>query len=352
MTMRRTGNLWPQVVHFGALRRAARRAARGKRATSSAARFLDRLEPELLRLQRDLIAGTWRPGTAQRFVIHDPKERTITAVPFADRVVHHALIAPLEPLFERRMISDSFACRKGLGTHAALRRATQLLRRHDWFLKLDVRRCFDSISHRVVHERLARIVKDRRVLELCARILGGPTGDPALECALDGRGLPIGSLTSQWFCNLVLDPLDHHIREVLRVPGYVRYMDDMLLFHRSIDDLQAAHGDVRAFLAERLDLALKDSATVLAPARVGAPFLGWRIHRGGLRLRRETLRRAEWRLRLRQRALHRGWIDAESCRQSTASIMAHLSHGGTLALRRRRFVDSSIEPPNRACVHR
>ncbi len=136
--MRRAGNLWPEIVSFGNLVRAARRAALGKRDVAGVARFLADLEPNVLRLQRELEAGTWAPGRAFTFEIHDPKTRTITAAPFADRVVHHALIDVLEPRLERRMLFESFACRRGKGTHRAL--AHGLVRRYPWFLKLDVTR--------------------------------------------------------------------------------------------------------------------------------------------------------------------------------------------------------------------
>lgn len=220
--MRRVGNLWPSIVSFANLTRAARRAALGKCEVAGVARFLADLEPNVLRLQRELEAGEWRPGQAFTFEIHDPKTRTITAAPFRDRVVHHALIDVLEPHLERRMVHESFACRRGKGTHTALRHARSLVRRHRWFLKLDVRKCFASLDHSVVCLAFARVLKDRRALDLIECIVrsGGK----------DGVGLPIGNLTSQWACNLVLDQLDHQVKEHLCIPGYVRYMDDFVLF--------------------------------------------------------------------------------------------------------------------------
>lgn len=225
--MRRAGNLWPRVIGLENLLAAARRAARGKRGQAGVARFLADREPLCLALQRDLETGTYRPGEPTTFTILDPKERLISAAPFRDRVLHHALMAVLEPVFERRMVFESFACRKRKGTHAALAHARGLVRRFGWLLKLDVAKCFDSLDHEVVLGAVARVVKDRRVLavlETIVRSSGGAAPD-------GGRvGLPIGNLTSQWLANLVLDGLDHHVKEVLRVPGYVRYMDDFGLF--------------------------------------------------------------------------------------------------------------------------
>lgn len=327
--MKRAGGLWPAVTAFENLRRAALRASRGKRRVAGVARFLAELEPELFRLQEELRSGAWGPGPSFRFVIHDPKRRTITAAPFPDRVVHHALIGGLEPVFDRRMVYESFACRRGKGTHAALAHARGLVRRHACFLKLDVRKCFESLDHGVVLGTLRRCVKDRRTLDLCERIVAaGGSG---------GVGLPIGNLTSQWFANLVLDRLDHFVKEELGVRGYVRYMDDFALFGEGKDELRCQHDAVQAFLRERLRLELKERATILAPCSQGLPFLGWRVYRGTTRLRPQSLRRLRARIRHRRWELERGAIGEADFRASLRSVCEHLRHGDTLSLRRRWF---------------
>lgn len=325
--MRRIGNLWATVVSFENLTHAARRAGLGKRRVAGVARFLADLEPNVLRLRRELEDESWRPGPAYTFEIHDPKTRTITAAPFEERVVHHALIDILEPHLERRMVFESFACRRGKGTHRALVEARKLVQRYPWFLKLDVRKCFESLDQSVVLETFARVIKDRRVLALLERIVqsGGQ----------HGVGLPIGNLTSQWACNLVLDRLDHHVKEVLRIPGYVRYMDDFALFSADKARLVAAHDEVRAFLREHLRLELKERATKLAPVREGLPFLGWRIYRGTVRLRTENLRRLRARLKHRLWEQRTGRIEQEKLLACLRSTTEHLRHGSTLALRRR-----------------
>ncbi len=337
--MRRHGNLWDKIVSFENLTQAAGRAARGKRSVAGVARFLDRLEPEVLGLQRDLEQGLYVPGNAFQFEIRDPKVRTITAAPFRDRVVHHALIDPLEPLFDRRMVFESFACRRGKGTHAAIRHARRLVRKYDFFLKLDVRKCFDSIAHDVVMETMGRIVKDRKVLDLCETIVhkSGDTGQT-------GVGLPIGNLTSQWFANLVLNRLDHFVKEEMRIPGYVRYMDDFVLCSEDREELRHAKVEIKGFLRQSLRLELKDRATILAPARQGLPFLGWRIYRGTTRLRPGNFRRTRSRLKHRrwQHQLH--LIDDSQLADAVRSVACHLEHGSTLNLRRKMFMDDSHPP--------
>lgn len=330
--MRRVGNLWDSIVSFENLRTAALRAARGKREAKSAARFLERLEPEIFLLQEELSSGVFTPRTPFEFTIHDPKERVISAAHFRDRVVHHALMDRLEPIFERRMIHESFACRKGKGTHAALRHARTLLRKYPWFLKLDIQKCFDSLDHGVVLEQVERIMKDRKVLDLLARIVraraGGGVG------GVGGVGLPIGNLTSQWLANLTLDRVDHYVKDSLRVPGYVRYMDDFVLFNNSKESLAAARDQIAEFVQFGLKLALKDRATILAPARSGLPFLRWRIHLGVTRLRSQNVRRVKQKLRRRVWQFETGQIEEERLAACVRSAMAHLDHGHTRGLRR------------------
>ncbi len=335
--MRRTSGLWERVAGFDGLVDAAHEAARGKRTTASVARFLERVEPEALALERELQSGSWRPGRCSTFQVHDPKTRTITAVPFRDQVVHHALMAQLAPVLERRMIADSYACRRGKGTHAALRRAHGFVRRFGYFLKLDVKSFFASIRHDVVMETLGRVTKDRRVLALCQTILAGP------ERRSGGVGLPIGALTSQWFANAVLDRLDHVIKEDLGVRGYVRYMDDMVLFADRRIELAAAKDVVESYLADTLRLRLKHRATILAPTTEGLPFLGWLLFRGTVRLRPANLRRSLWRLRLRRWEFEYDRRSEESYRQGVASVFAMFEHGNTRALRRRLMEGHDLE---------
>ncbi len=327
--MRRKGGHWPLITRFDHLCASAWRAARGKRQTATVARFLERLEPEVLQLKRELETQSWRPQPPTRFRILDPKERTITAAAFRDRVVHHALIDAIEPALERRMVACSFACRKGMGTHRALDHARRLVRRFGWFLKLDVRKCFDSLRHDVVLAAARRVIKGRATLALIETIVRHDASAVA-----EGRGLPIGSLTSQWLANLVLDQLDHFALEQLRVPGYVRYMDDFALFGGSKGELWRWHAAVERFLRERLGLELKSQATCLAPTTEGLPFLGWRIHPGTTRLKPESRRRLLQRHRRLTRSLQHGGMTEEQFAVRARSLFVHASAGSTLAWRR------------------
>jgi len=317
--------VWNDITSFANLRRAARRAARGKRQVKGVARFLLREEPELLALQRELGDGSWRPGRPATFVIRDPKERVITAAPFRDRVVHHALIDPLEPLLDACLLPHAFACRRGKGQHRAVPQAQALLRQHAWFLKMDVAKFFPSLAHDVVLATVDALVADARTRALFSAIV---RGGGAAEC-----GLPIGHLTSQWLANLVLGRLDAFVVCELRAGGYVRYMDDFVVFGASKRELRAAHDAIVVRLAA-LRLAPKARATMLAPGHVGLPYLGWRIYRGTVRVRPENLRRSRRRIATREAQWRRGLLDERQLADAVRSVIAHLRHGSTLALRR------------------
>jgi len=331
-----SGSQWDEITSFANLCAAARRAALGKRGVRGAARFLERLEPEALALQRELLGWSWRPSVPTTFVIHDPKTREITAAPFRDRVVHHALIDPLEALFDAALVPQTFACRRGKGMHRALGHARALVRSHSHFLKLDVEACFASIEHEIVLKTLRELDLEQEVLRLSARILGGAGGRL-------GIGLPIGNLTSQWFANLVLGRLDRFVLALPGIRGYARYMDDCVLFADDKQVLRDAHGFVEGFLEQELHLRLKSRATILAPVSQGLPFLGWRVYRGTTRLRPENVRRTRRRLAHRAWELRAGRSGAERYLACARSIVAHLEHGDTRELRRSLLAASFVQ---------
>jgi hypothetical protein len=332
--VKRVGHVLERVTAFAALRAAYRRAARGKGGRVSAERFAYDLEPELLRLQDELRAGTWRPGPTVQFVIHDPKRRVITVAPFRDRVVHHALVAAIAPTLERGMDADSYGCRVGKGTDRALARAQELARRAPWALRSDVQAFFASVPHAPLLTQLARLFKDQALLDLLARIVRAGGGH-------NGRGLPIGHLTSQWLANLYLTLLDREVRALPGVRGYVRYMDDLILFGDR-GALLTARGHLPELLAG-LGLTLNRRVTQLHRCRGGFPFLGFRVRAGApLRLRRASWRRTRAHLRTRERAFRRGQLDEAGLQACAVSALAHTDRAASQGLRRAAL---AREPP-------
>ncbi|MEZ5355838.1 MAG: hypothetical protein R2762_24655 [Bryobacteraceae bacterium] len=254
--------LWPKLTGLPNLFDAAHRAAAGKKSRPDVAAFLANLEPELYRLRRRLLDGSYRPGAYRTFPILDPTPRLISAAPFLDRVVHHALTNVVEPVFDRRFVPYSFACRKGFGTHRALTHCRRATARFACVLKCDVRKYFPSVDHTILHGLLASRHRAGRPkgmkrlaapAPLCRRVLRSVIECPATlrlaSLIIDSsnpqeevvhyfpgdtlftpherrRGLPLGNQTSQFFANVYLNPMDHMIDRNLRPGAYARYVDD------------------------------------------------------------------------------------------------------------------------------
>jgi retron-type reverse transcriptase len=304
------------------------------------------LEPELVRLKRELESGEYRPGAYRTFEVREPKPRLISAAPFADRVVHHALTRVLEPIFERRFVVNSFACRKGKGTHRALAGAWQASRRYAYALKCDVEKYFASIDHAILKELLARVIKCRPTLDLASRIIDGSNQQEEAICYFPGdtlftplerqRGLPLGNQTSQFFANVYLNPLDHFVLRELRPGHYVRYVDDFLLFGNDKRQLGEMRARVEDFLAE-LRLRIHARKSRVYRANDGVTFLGWRVFPARLRLVRSNVVR--WRRRLkamcaayRARTTRLGDVTTR-----LRAWVAHAEHGNTWKLRAQLF---------------
>lgn len=318
-----------RVASFGPLVGAARRAARGHAGSREVGEFLLDLEPEVLALERELLEGTYRPRPYRTFRIRDPKPRTISAAAFRDRVVHHALCAEIEPALERGAIEASFACRPGKGVLAATQHARRLTLAYPCALKLDIRHFFETLSHSVLRRLLAVRIVDERLRDLIDIFVHA--GAPG---SLPGRGLPIGNLTSQYFANFYLGPIDRLVTRGLRAAGYCRYMDDMLVFDGSKSRLWEIHRQVAAFLRDRLDVELKDEVTRVVPVTEGVPFLGFVVFPGTVRFDPHRARRWRDRMRAIQRALDRGDLAEEDAQRAADSLIGWARHGDTRAFRR------------------
>ena len=326
--MKRIGKLWSRMVSFENLHAAWRKARRGKKRSPAVAEFALRLETSLLKLQHELESGCYWPGAYRLFQIYERKPRTIAAAPFRDRVVHHALMNIIGPPLERRFIHDSYACRVGKGTHAAVARYQRWARRHAYAMKLDIRRYFPNMDHAILKGQLRRRIKDARLLDLLDRIIDGSpaSGEPAdwfpgddlLAPAERDRGIPIGNLTSQFFANLYLDDFDHWVKEQLAVKCYLRYVDDMVFLADSKARLwEIAEAVERQLLGLRL--RLHPGKIRVVPARCGLDLLGYRVFPWRRRLRDDNGHRFRRRLRQFARAYAAGkmqWPDFNPCVQS------------------------------------
>lgn len=318
--MNRAGNLFEKICDIQNLHEAYYKASKNKRFTSGYINFRKDSETNLEKLRKSLVDGKYTHGQYRHFIITDPKQRLISAASFPDRVMHHAIMNVLEPVFERQFIFHTYACRKGKGTHAAARYAFKCAGRSEFFLKLDVRKYFDSIDHTVLKQFLCRIIKDARCLELLFGVIDSYKIDFEGESAGRKKGLPIGNLTSQFFANFYLSALDHFILEKLKPEGYVRYMDDMVIFGDSVKNLKNIFDEVDRFCLEKLALFLK--VPVFGKTFFGVPFLGWRITKDRIFLLSKTKRRMKNRLKEIQKAFERGKITEEKALERTEAVYA------------------------------
>jgi retron-type reverse transcriptase len=313
--MQRVGNVWEGFLSFENLYRAWKRAFTSTKSPESYA-FSFHLEKELFTLQEELASQTYIPGDYRYFTISDPKKRTISVARFRDRVVHHALVQVLEPIYEKRFIYHSYATRKGKGTHKAIEQARQYLKNNKWYLKMDISKYFDSIDHSVLKRILQRQIKDTNILDLCARIIakGG-----------DGQcGLPIGNLTSQFWANVYLDKFDHFIKDRLRVKAYLRYMNDFCLFSSDKQFLKDSLSVITQFLKTELRLEPKPRATLINTSLHGLPFLGARIWPSLIRIGQNNFKRSFNRLKQRETEYRTGKVPYKNYVCSMESLLSYL----------------------------
>jgi RNA-directed DNA polymerase len=333
--MKRARRLLERIVERDNLRLAFYRALRGKRDRRDAREFAAHLEANLQDMAAKIWSGQFLVGRCSQFTIHDPKKRTITAPCFAERVLHHAIMNVCEPHFERFLIDDTYACRRGKGRIAALKKAVRFSSRFPVVLKLDVRKYFNSISHEVLLERLERRFKDRHLLDLFRRII-------ASYHTTAGRGLPIGSLTSQHLANFYLGWFDRFVKEVIRSQGYVRYMDDCVIWGAAAAELRESLDRCESFLGRDLRLEVNRDP-IICPARHGFEFLGCRVYPSHLKLNRRSRGRFRRRLTELEEAYGRGEITENALQARATALVAFTTAGGTKSWQFRTRVLQRLE---------
>ena len=316
-------NVWDRFVEWDNLVEAAKKASQGRRFHRDVLEFNFSRTENLIRIQKELVSGTWRPGPYRQLWVYEPKKRLVHAPQFADRVVHHALVQVVGAHFERRFISDSYACRVGRGTHAASKRLSGLLRSaHEiwgrfYVLKADISKYFYSIDHNILMDILARIVGDRKILDVFRLLV---EESPLKEY---GVGLPLGALTSQLCANAYLDVFDHYVKDKLGIRHYVRYMDDFIVLHHSKPVLWSLLDSMRDFLSERLKLTL-NCKTSIFPSSRGVDFAGYRHWNTHALPRKRNVKRAKKRFAGLSRVYARGEISLDRVRSCVTSFTGYI----------------------------
>lgn len=286
--MKTYNNLFKEICSIRNLHKAYLKARKGKSKKYYVLKFEENLDDELKKLQEELLNHSYKPRPLKKFIVRDPKTRIIHASAFRDRVVHHALVNLIEPIFEKIFIYDSFASRKNKGTHLALKRLEGFMRKvsrngklikksysnnsiKGYCLKADIRSYFDNVDHETLVNIIAKKVKDVEAIWLVYQILNN------FDSKIKGRGMPLGNLTSQFFANVYLNELDYFVKQELKVKSYIRYVDDFVILHRSKKRLEFYKKKIEEFVNNKLELELHPDKSDIFSLADGITFLGYRI---------------------------------------------------------------------------
>ena len=323
--MKRIGNIYQEICCMANLRLADRIARRGKANQQSIIRFDKNHEANLLKIQHQLLDKAYATSPYTHFTVHDPKERQISSLPYRDRIVHHAIMNIIEPMFVANFTADTYSCIKGRGIHKAATKLFKALRTDpastEYCLKLDVTKFYPSINHDILKALLRRKIKDNDLLWLLDEIIDS------------APGVPIGNYLSQYFANFYLSPLDHFIKETLGIKHYWRYADDIVILANNKSELHKVLASIRAYLQLSLKLSIKGNYQVFPVSERGIDFLGYVFYHTHIYLRKSI--KQSW-----ARAVKKG-----KNRQSLAAYHGWAKHCNAKNLLKTLSTNENIQRP-------
>jgi RNA-directed DNA polymerase len=335
INMKTYKNLYPKIFSMGNLTLAWRKARLGKTHKPDIIEFEKNIEKNLLALHYELKNKTYKPLPLTTFVLRDPKTRIISKSDFRDRVVHHALVRVLEPIYESTFICDSCANRKGKGTHYAIKRLDYFIRKvsdnyktinkfsngiQGYCLKADIKHYFNEVNHEILINLISKKIKDSDVIWLIRQILN--------NCDKAGIGMPLGNLTSQFLANLYLDPFDKFVKQTLKLEYYLRYVDDFIILNKSREELVL--GAIEFFLKNNLKLRLHPQKSRIIPLSKGIDFVGFRNFAHHKLLRKRNIKNMKQKIKLFEESA----IDFRTLAESYQGWQAYANRGNTYRLRR------------------
>lgn len=344
-------NVYDKICDYEELYKSHLEARKGKRFRDDVMIFTDRLEENLIELQNELTWQTYKVGAYRQFYEREPKLRLVMALQYRDRVVQWAIYRQLYPFYDKMMIEDSYACRRGKGSHAAADRLQYWLRQVErkpgkwYYLKLDISKYFYRVDHLVLLDILSRRIKDRRLLQLLSEIInsedtrfGLPAGVSPEDCPDEERladvGMPIGNLTSQLFANIYLNELDQLCKHDLRLHYYIRYMDDVIILSDSKRELAKYKEVIENFLKDFLHLDLNNK-TAIRPCELGVDFVGYHIWTTHRKLKKQTARKIIHAIDYICKELAAGNMSREEMERRVASYRGILQHCDSYGLRKK-----------------
>lgn len=347
-------DVYDGMCEFDDLLISYRNARKGKRYKRQVLAFTDNLESEIISIRNDLKDESYKMGPYHLFYVHEPKTRLVMSIQFRDRVMQWSIYRRLNPFYDKIFIEDSYACRKGKGSHMAADKLQYWLRQVSrreienpevkyYYLKIDVSKYFYRISHEILIRILSVRIHDERLLNLLVKIINSDTQKFGLPmgCSPDGCdyddwlydvGMPIGNITSQVFANVYLNELDQFCKHALGIHFYIRYMDDVIILSDSKEQLNIWKEEISKFLSEALELQL-NKKTAIRPVTLGVEFVGYKMFPEYRKLKKSTSKRIIKKFKVLCYQLAQGEITREELDRHVASYNGMLEHCSSHGLR-------------------
>jgi RNA-directed DNA polymerase len=323
--MKQAKNLIEKIAQTDNLHLAFLKAGKGKWQSVKVLDFQAKLDEKLFVMKSQILSGDVEVGNYNVFKIYEPKEREICSYSFQEKVLQHALMNKCHTKFDNFQIYDSYACRIGKGSHAAVKRAQQFSKKNDWYLKMDISKYFASIDHSILKKQISQKFREAKLLSVFEKIID-------TYHSKENKGLPIGNLTSQYFANHYLAYLDHYIKEELKIKCYVRYMDDMVVWNNDKAVLKSWKNQIEDFLVCNLQLKLKPP--LLNYCSRGMPFLGYKVFSENLQLTQRSKLRFIKKAKTIQNDYEQQKQTEKKCQQKSNSLFSFVQFANTLALRK------------------
>ncbi len=286
----------------------------GKKPSKAIIEFEYELLDNIIKLTSELQKGTYKHGAYAHMIVNDNKRRDIAVASVRDRVVHRLLYDYLVPVWDKTFIYDAWSCRQNKGLHAAIERAQLFMRNYpdSWLWRADITKLFDSADKMKMKQLLRRRISDSKALWLLDETLDS-------YCSFEeGRGIPIGNLTSQIFANIYLNEFDRFIKHELKPYAYLRYGDDWLCFTKSKTELEDMRIQAKAFLSNELRLSLHKSINAITPVRRGVSYLGVDMWQNGRRIDSEAKTKMKKNLNLNNVASYKALISKHESTKNVA----------------------------------
>ncbi|MFA6073157.1 MAG: reverse transcriptase domain-containing protein [Candidatus Woesearchaeota archaeon] len=297
--------------------------------------FEKELNKNLLQLQHELTTKTYHPRPLETFILRDPKTRKISKSNFRDRVIHHAICNIIEPIFDKTFIQDSYANRLGKGTLKSIERFDKFKRQVSknnstkcYFLKADIKHYFDNVNHQILIGLIKKRIFDEDIIWVITQILQNHKAET------EGKGMPLGNLTSQFFANIYLNELDQYVKHQLKSKYYLRYVDDFIILDTSIDTLIENKLAIESFLKKRLCLELHPDKSKIFPLEKGANFLGFRIFYNHKLVRKKNIKKFDRKFQLLKKDYEHKILEREKAIEKFEGWLTYISHADTYKYRK------------------